>query len=563
MSFSAYYQSELAYYRSLAQEYARAFPEVSHMVGERGSDTAVERVLQGAALLTGRLRFRVDDDLPEVIQGLFLRMWPQHLTPLPAVTMLRLRNKGGVSSCHTLAPGIRVQSRPLPGSLPLEATFQTSGKVDVQPITLREAAFDPAHPADLQLKLRFTTIGGASFAGCGLERLRLQLLGERPIRYALYLWLSRYVQRVSLRDEAGVTRIALPGRAVKPGGLAADEPLIPYQPTPLPGYRTLWEYFVCPDKFLAVELGPFAIPKGAFSGGSLELVFHLGTPPGTRPQISKENFAIGCTPALNIGGEQLLELPVAPGATSFVVNAPRSGEVFSIDRVGCSHRDTGQWLEFIPYFSPGRLRLADDRPCYQVLRLADGPEGARVYLQITGSQGEPLAPPAPQLRVWLTQTDGSMPMRLAPGTVCVPTADSPEYVAIDQVGPILPGEPLQVGQDRRWELLAQLTMHPADLASEVGLNALLRSAAPERVGDPPEVVDVQSHMTGMVHKRTMVPVRVVVIDVADGSFEGSGELALFATVLNELFARNFDSTVFNQVAVRGRSSGLTFKFTPH
>ena len=62
---NTYYQDELRYLREVGPEFARANPEIARLLSDRGSDPDVERLLEGVAFLCGRIRQKLDDELPE------------------------------------------------------------------------------------------------------------------------------------------------------------------------------------------------------------------------------------------------------------------------------------------------------------------------------------------------------------------------------------------------------------------------------------------------------------------------------------------------------------------
>ena len=64
--FNKYYQDELTYLRELGREFAQAYPGVAPMLAERGGDPDVERLLEGVAFLTGKIRQKIDDELDRV-----------------------------------------------------------------------------------------------------------------------------------------------------------------------------------------------------------------------------------------------------------------------------------------------------------------------------------------------------------------------------------------------------------------------------------------------------------------------------------------------------------------
>ena len=67
--FNRYYQEELQNLRERAREFSAVHPAAAPMLGGQSSDPDVERLLEGVAFLTGLLRRKLDDELPEVIRG--------------------------------------------------------------------------------------------------------------------------------------------------------------------------------------------------------------------------------------------------------------------------------------------------------------------------------------------------------------------------------------------------------------------------------------------------------------------------------------------------------------
>ncbi|MBZ0116353.1 MAG: type VI secretion system baseplate subunit TssF, partial [Sandaracinaceae bacterium] len=82
--FSKYYQSELTYLRELGREFAEANPSLAGLFAEQGGDPDVDRLLEGFAFLTARIRERIDDAVPEVVEALAQMLIPQYVATLPA-----------------------------------------------------------------------------------------------------------------------------------------------------------------------------------------------------------------------------------------------------------------------------------------------------------------------------------------------------------------------------------------------------------------------------------------------------------------------------------------------
>ena len=88
-----YYEAEMRYLREAGKEFAQAFPDRARMlnidrIGER--DPHVERLFEGFAFLIGRLRHKLDDELPELTEGLVSMLWPHYLRMIPSLSILEV-----------------------------------------------------------------------------------------------------------------------------------------------------------------------------------------------------------------------------------------------------------------------------------------------------------------------------------------------------------------------------------------------------------------------------------------------------------------------------------------
>src|SRR5689334_19366715 len=82
----AYYDRELGYIRKLAGEFAEQHPKIAgrlRLSGEATDDPHVERLLQGFAFIAARIHRKLDDDFPELTQGLLEVLYPHYLAPIP------------------------------------------------------------------------------------------------------------------------------------------------------------------------------------------------------------------------------------------------------------------------------------------------------------------------------------------------------------------------------------------------------------------------------------------------------------------------------------------------
>ena len=88
-----YYERELTYLRRLGAEFAARYPKVAsrlQLEPTKCDDPHVERLLEGFAFLAARVHHRLDDDLPEVSEAMLDVLHPQHVRPLPALSLVEV-----------------------------------------------------------------------------------------------------------------------------------------------------------------------------------------------------------------------------------------------------------------------------------------------------------------------------------------------------------------------------------------------------------------------------------------------------------------------------------------
>src|SRR5207248_4042903 len=112
--FSKHYQSELGYLRAMGKEFALVNPSIAGLLAERGGDPDVERLLEGFAFLTARIRERIDDEIPEVVHALTDLLLPHYLRPLPACSILEFTPvAGALRGKHRIPRGTEIATAPV------------------------------------------------------------------------------------------------------------------------------------------------------------------------------------------------------------------------------------------------------------------------------------------------------------------------------------------------------------------------------------------------------------------------------------------------------------------
>ncbi|EGN9317893.1 type VI secretion system baseplate subunit TssF [Salmonella enterica] len=83
-----YYREELDYIRRYARLLAQENPRLDAFLGSKNADPGVERLMEGFAFLSGRLREKIEDTFPEITVPLISRQCPNYLRTVPAMTVI-------------------------------------------------------------------------------------------------------------------------------------------------------------------------------------------------------------------------------------------------------------------------------------------------------------------------------------------------------------------------------------------------------------------------------------------------------------------------------------------
>ncbi len=563
--FNRYYQDELAYLREIGREFARAYPEAAHFVGEASQDPDVERLLEGFAFLAARVRQKLDDELPEITHDLIEMFWPHYLRPVPSMTVLQFELLPQAAREVRVFPrGVEAVSVPVDGT---PCRFRTIYDAPLVPLRLESASLRAEAPAQLRLRLRLPE--GVSLKKLDLSSLRLHLAGDAAASRGLYLCLCRYLKRVWAQPAGGGAPAALEGASVRPLGFSAAEAMLPYPAVSLHGFRLLQEYFAFPAKFMFLEAtglgGLAALPPAP----TYDLVFEFSRVPEAMPPVSEANVLLNCAPAVNLFrhtaepirlDHERVEYPVRPAGG----DAGRF-EIYAIDKMTGLVKGSGRSQEYRPL-----LRFARP-PDEDVLFYRQ-----RVDVSVTGDGSDlyvsPLPPAAPgalpeveTLSIDLTCTNKQLPSRLQIGDVSTLPGAAGTIARVRNVMRPTPSIPAPLGGDLHWRLLSHLAVNCMSLADLESLRAALGLYHFRARVDRQAEQALRHLLQGLQRISARPSVRLlegspvrgvsVEVDLDETHFGGEGEAYLFGAVLNEVFAQFVTVNAFSRLSVRGVKYG--------
>ena len=588
MSFNHYYQSELTALRQLGKRFAERSPALAPFLGQAGRDPDVERLLEGFAFLTGRLRQKLDDELPELTHSLMHLLWPNYMRPLPAFSMLQfdpLKRLGGALLVPRHTP---VESKPIQG---VTCRFRTAFATEVLPLALNGLDYSVKGDGAL-LSLRLAMSADGHLGDLNLKQLRLHLSGERYISQLLYLSLLRHLGGVQLvllnaagkplqgPDDRPLLLLQLPASNVQPVGFAEDQALIPYPLNTFRGYRYLQEYFAFQDKFLFVDLLGLDVLKRVpedllKQARGIELRFDIHKAGVQRIRPTLDNVRLYCTPVVNLFAHDAIPIRLDGKQDQYLLlpselDSEHCG-VFSVDRVTGWKPGGKGYEEYVPFESfehDASFDVPLARPHYSVRQqpslLGDGLETYLSFGLRNLDQHETLS-------IELTCTNQNLPRQLGLGDICMPCEDTPEFLTFRNISAVTPSYAPPLHRDFLWKLISNMSLNYLSLANVEALKVILETYDLPRYYDQHAEKVSKRLLDGLksishqhvdrLHRG--LPVRGVrtQLTINPEGYVGEGDLFLFATVLNEFFALYASLNSYHELRVQS-TQGEVYQWTP-
>lgn len=587
MSFNHYYQSELTALRQSGRRFAERNPALAPFLGQAGRDPDVERLLEGFAFLTGRLRQKLDDELPELSHSLMQLLWPNYMQPLPAFSILQfgpLKLAGAALKVERDTP---VDSVPIEG---VSCRFRTCYPTDVQALDLAALTYSVKGDGAL-LSLRLAMSAEGHVGELELSRLRLHFAGERYISQMLYLSLLRNLEGIELvpLDAAGKAMTGanglpmafkMPGDRVQPVGFAEDEALIPYPLNTFRGYRYLQEYFAFQDKFLFVDVNGLDILAGLPQDilrqvRGLEVRFDIRKSDVQRLQPTLDNVKLHCTPIVNLFKHDASPIRLDGKQDEYLlmpaVYAPESCGVFSVETV-TGWKPGGLGYEaYVPFESfehDPSFEAPHSRRHYSVRQRSSSlHDGLDTFLSFGVGHTEA----SETLSIEMMCTNQNLPRKLKLGDICIACEQTPEFLTFRNITPATPSYAPPLNQDFLWKLISNMSLNYLSLADVNALKVMLETYDLPRYYDP-HAEKVSKRLLGglksirhqhvdRLHKGLPVRGLRTELTIDTRGYIGEGDVFVFASVLNEFFALYASLNSYHELRVTS-TQGEVYQWTP-
>ncbi|WP_422732277.1 type VI secretion system baseplate subunit TssF [Leclercia pneumoniae] len=570
-----YFDAEMRYLREAAKEFAQTHPDRAAMLDldKAGTpDPYVERLFEGFAFSMGRLREKIDDDLPELTEGLVSMLWPHYMRTIPSLSIVAFSpDVAAMKMSEVIPAGLEISSRPV-GQKNTVCRYRTTRDLVLNPLVVSDVVMTTEPDGRSVLRLRFTCSGQADWSQVDLRRLPMYLGEEVVTGSALHLWLTKRQASLYLRLPGQTDRIALDGY-FSPGGFGDEDGLWPKAGSAFSGYQLLLEYFTFREKFMFVHLNGLeniTLPSGT-EHVDIEVVFSQVWQSDL--PVTRDSLRLHCVPVINLFTLEADPLTISGLESEYLLRPKRlqdgHTEIYSVDSVtGSGRTGDARYVPFTSFRHQGGMMRRHAPERYFHTRVKRGVNGMHdTWLILGGQQWEAdreIARETVSLRI--TGTNGQLPRRALQSTLL----DRSEQVSETPLTvrnlckPTLPAYP--PAEDRfHWRVMSHLgtrflnMMSSADvLRGTLSLYNWRDDELNNRRLDA--ILDVRHHRIQRFEEGFLLRGLDVEVTLDSNGFTGEGDIHLFGEMLNRFFALYADMNQFNQLTLIVQPEGKCIRW---
>jgi type VI secretion system protein ImpG len=606
----------------MGAEFAQQFPKIAARLGMNGlevTDPYVERLLEGFGFLAARVHLKLDAEFPRFTQALLETIYPHYLAPTPSMLVAQCSpdpDDPALATGFTIARGSSMQGQ-LAGDDVTACEFRTAQDVSLWPIEIVSAnyfSFAPDLPLNTVpvaqrikggVRIRLRTTAGLKFAQTSIDRLTLYLAGRDDVANQLHELCLAAGLGVLARSSKGTSRWHefLPATAIRPVGFEDSGALLPVTLRSFQGYRLLQEYFAFPQRFRFFELVGLAPIVKHVDSSELELVILFGRGDATLESVvDASNFALFCTPAINLFPKRADRIQVSDNAFEYHVVADRTRpldfEIYEVTGVVGHAVGAESEQQFLPFYSAYSTDEQHRDSAYFTTRreprLVSSTQkrrgtrssyiGTELFLSLVDSAQAPFSRDLRQLSIQTLCTNRDlvlqMPVGIGKGDFSLDIAAPVATIRVVS-GPSRPYAPLADGAVA-WRAVSHLSVNYLSLVNSTPQEgaAALRDlldlyAASADASARKQIEGIRSVQVAPVVRRlppsstsqaktsTLAFGRglEIALDVDELAFEG-GSAHLLGSVLARFFSRYVSINSFTETVLRSQSRGEINRWMP-
>jgi len=596
--FLGFYEDELRFLRELGDEFSKDYPKIAKRLSLDSSeikDPYTERLLEGFAFLTARVRMRLDGDFPDFSAAMLNMLSPIFTAPMPSMAILEFKPDlldSAVTTGSTIGRGTSLRSRP--GGIETACEFQLGHDVELRSLLVDEVEYAD-HDARLQevfpnrrnlrslIRIRLRSGNDAILSDMALSTLEFYIAGQDDVPDQILGLISSAVQSLSYTPVGMDGKaITVPSHAIAVSGMSELENLLPQTPRTFSAYRLLKEYFALPARFRFFNVSMLGETIGRDDNSAFDINIGFDRAiSGLGSKLSETTFRLYCAPAVNLFRRRADRIPFRPGREDHHVivdrTRPDDFEVFSVEAVEGIKSSEDDRLAFAPLyasFEHDRQTTVDtffqttssDWRSRNSRKLVYG--GTETFVSLADGNGQPPDLDIKQLAVDTVCTNRGLPEMLRSGAEFTMQSGASTVASVTAlVGPTQPRRSWV--RDRiSWKLLNALSVNHLNFDGTPEKNADLLRRMLMLFIDPDDQVTVM--MVEGVLQLEAVPItcRLPVpgpasivrglefrLTVRREAFRGVGVIGL-ALVLREYFARAVTINTVAKLSLYSENQGM-------
>ncbi|MCF7352652.1 type VI secretion system baseplate subunit TssF [Vibrio sp. CK2-1] len=569
MAHDKYFREELTFLKEQGKNFTDIYPQLSRFLHGQNTDPDVERLLEGFAFLTARLREKVEDDFPEFTHSIINMLWPNYLRPIPSMSIVKFCPKKNLTDGQVISAGTSINSREVNGT---QCQFKTCRDFTIYPMTIEKVV--PHHTRKATtIELDFQLQGTMSLGDINLSSIRFFLGSDQYSSQMIYLWLNHYIDAITV--EAKGVDFNIPLESLSSVGFSDDDGLLPYPKNAYSGYRILQEYLTFQDAFYFFDLNNLdkALPKNIVEGFKLKIAFSKTLPADVR--VTNDQFQLYCSPVINLFDHDSDPIDLTGKSTEYKIT-PSSRltshyEVFSVNEVygwletkeEAQGRIRGQRRKYSAFESfQHEIERTNHRSAnYYRVRVRDSlrNDGFDNWLSFVRSDEQQAIQCNETVSIKLTCTNRLLPIELSIGDIDQATDTSPIFASFENI--TIPTQTLRPVLDGSllWTLISNLSLNYLSLLSKDALCSIFRAydfkALVDRQAEKISqrrldgIEKIESHPIDKIIRGRSVRGLESVLYLNQSAFSSEGELYLFGTVLSRFFALYASINSFHQLTV--------------
>ncbi len=584
-----HYNVELDFMREMGSEFAQHFPKVAGRLGMEGlecADPYVERMLEGFAFLTARVKLKIEEEFPKFCQHLLEIVYPDYLAPLPSMTVVQLLPDCGDTD---LAKGFRIERNSslqsgLGPNMQTPCEYRTAHDVDLFPITvvgadylgtrasLANLGIKPDRQVSAGLRISIETATGVAVSDLTMTELPMFLGGSGTLPTALYEHILSGVCGLSIvAGEKSERRVfSLTKDNVSAYGFGSNQALLNYQSKSFEGYRLLKEYFAFPERFRFINFSGLGKILRQIEGQNFDLILHLQSRKvDFENVIGAGNFLPFCTPAINLFPKRADRITLNTSDHEFHVLADRSRpldyEVHQVVAVNGFGKQAHERQKFLPFYGlkddhgprehaafftvQRKPRLLSSKQHARGAR--SGYLGQEVFISLVDSNEAPYRSELVQLGIRVQCSNRDLPMQMPLGQKSgdfTLSVNAPIEKIRCVAGPTRPSSKTTTG-DYAWRIINHLSLNYLSLIDEnpeegaAALRELLQLYSDGHTVGERQINGLLKVSAKPVTRRVPIPGPIsfgrgleITLTLDETGFEAGG-MYLFGAVLTEFFRK--------------------------